>query len=178
MSDNAHIPDSFNGNTATLQDANRALHFFMESLESKLESTTLKQKPRLQIDQVTKNNLGQVRAILRVFGIDSIVDAQKFRSKMVYFQDIPVGAVSTHQDDNVVIIDELHVLPAYHNYGCGTLLLEDVIEHYKAMEGSLLESKPTQLQVNSPEESIGWFEKKGFIKQGDILVYSLGIESE
>jgi N-acetylglutamate synthase-like GNAT family acetyltransferase len=150
----------------------------METLESKIESTTLKQRPRLQIDQVTKNNVGQVRAILRAFGIDSIVDVEKFRSKMVYFQDIPVGTVSTHQENDLVIIDELHVLPAYQKYGCGTLLLEDVIEHYKAVEGSLLESKPTQLQVTAPEESISWFEKMGFTQQDTTLVYSLSIDAE
>jgi ribosomal protein S18 acetylase RimI-like enzyme len=134
--------------------------------EPTLESLSIKQKPRLQIDLVTKNNQGQVHAILSSFGHKISKEFTEFQSKLVYFQDIPVGLVVSEHKGSAGLIQALFVLQPYQSYGCGSMLLQDVIEHYQSVQGTLLESKPTKIEIVVPEDSIGWFEKRGFTPNG------------
>ncbi len=84
-----------------------------------------------------------------------------------YFNDICVGGIAWKQVGEVVYIQILAVLPAYRNLGVGKALVTDLMDSRRAFKPSLLETKPTSLAVQATPCSVAFFEKLGFVKDGD-----------
>jgi hypothetical protein len=110
---------------------------------------------KLQVDDVTRNNKGQVYALIS----SSSLQLPSTFSKLVYFQDIPMGCVVAEEKKGRVSILVLMILDCYVGLGGGSMLLQTIIDHYST---DCILDKVTEMEIIIPIDYCGWFEKKGF----------------
>lgn len=142
--------------------------------------------PRIELDNLTPNNLGILEKINEVtlpvkFSHDWYKEALEKNGghlvKYAYFKELPVGAVKAriitekgHLAPSFVYIDSIAVLEAYRGFGIGTLLLDWLIEETKKIYLHKVKCHGWRL-------SVGWYEKHGFKEEGIVKDYYKGQEN-
>jgi ribosomal protein S18 acetylase RimI-like enzyme len=130
---------------------------------------------RIQLDDLTRNNLGVLRRINSVVLPATYSDKWYEESlsmgelaKLAFYDDLPVGAIrcslETPQKQTAptrIYIMTLAVLAPYRGYGIGTLLLNHVIEQAKSM---YLHEISVHVWVDNEDEVVEWYEKRGFTR--------------
>ncbi|EEB07629.1 N-acetyltransferase [Schizosaccharomyces japonicus yFS275] len=127
----------------------------------------------IELDSVTKNNVKVLETINSVCLPTTQFSAQFYKdspaigdlAQFAYFNQICVGAVRCKKDSShkqpKLQINSLCVLPAYHNQGVGSKLLEHALE-----QASNISAKEMYVYINKDDqEAIGWFMHKGFTSQ-------------
>ncbi|KAI8899165.1 hypothetical protein BC833DRAFT_389826 [Globomyces pollinis-pini] len=137
------------------------------TITKQLESISLKPpKARKELDDLTINNIGQLR-IIHKYCFEDLSDEdwlKDYDTKLIYFNDICVGGISSKHVGEIVNIAAISVLPAYRSLGLGRMLMEYLIEKTRNFKPTLLDTKPLYIAGLVNDESMGFFEKFGFVK--------------
>ncbi|KAF7727445.1 hypothetical protein EC973_007514 [Apophysomyces ossiformis] len=148
---------------------------------------------RVALGDVTPNNIGQLRKLHNVifsgrYGEHShndILDAGEL-SKLVYYNDVCVGAVCSQKNGEKITLKSLGVLQPYRGLGLGRTLLNHILDQAKERGSASIE---TYVQT-SDEDAVSFYKHHGFqllstekeyfkqLEHKDAYVLSKSVESE
>ncbi|KAJ3271067.1 hypothetical protein HDV01_007080 [Terramyces sp. JEL0728] len=129
----------------------------MTKLEDKIQNLKITQKDRKALDDLTINNIGQLKTIIK------------------YCFETPIEDDFLQNESRLgenIAIKVLAVLPAYRKNGLAKMLLEELIESARTKKYDILETKPMYVTAESGIAD-DYFVHFGFEQQDDRLVYSL-----
>ena len=78
-----------------------------------------------------------------------------------------IGTVTTHDNPEMVMLDEIYILPAYQNQGIGTCILTAILAMVKGL------GKPLMLQVHKASPARHLYDRLGFVQVGETEGYYL-----
>ena len=156
----------------------------LEQEQREFESLSLNSKNPLQLDVLTRNNIGQLEIILKHSGLKIDSEAPKWLemdSQLGYFNDLCVSGIVSKQVGHVVEILFCVVLKAYQRQGksialilgLGSLLVQDLIKKKREFKPSLLETQPTEIKVKAVGETAAFWKKMGFTQRNDVMVMKI-----
>ncbi|KAJ3311607.1 hypothetical protein HDV04_003871 [Boothiomyces sp. JEL0838] len=145
----------------------------MTMLDEKLGNLKISPKDRKALDDLTVNNIGQLKTIIKYCFETPIQDEfLQNESRLVYFNDICVGGISSKKTGDTIAIKVLAVLPAYRNQGLARMLLNELVENARTKKYDILETKPLYVTVDTGL-SDEFFTHYGFELKDDRLIYTL-----
>lgn len=121
---------------------------------------------RIQVDELTVNNIGQLKTIAKCSDYDQEIVFTK-DSKLIYYNDLCVGGIVYNAHGDFMEIKFIGILPNYRNLGLGKQLVLELIDHVKNLTGL------DKLQGVVVESSSEFFSKCGFEKDGGRMVYKI-----
>ncbi|KAI8907153.1 hypothetical protein EDD86DRAFT_248025 [Gorgonomyces haynaldii] len=122
-----------------------------------IQKLSLQQKYRLQTDDLTINNRGQLKAILKPYNYEK--EPHLSWTKLGYLNDVCAGCIITRLEDTSLYIDWIAVLPHYQKHGLGKKLVEWAQEYCK--------DKGMELRVIATEDTSKWFQEIGFVPENE-----------
>ncbi|EGF98575.1 uncharacterized protein MELLADRAFT_40782, partial [Melampsora larici-populina 98AG31] len=139
----------------------------------------------------TPNNVGTVRKINTVlfpvrysekFYLQILEESLSDFCKLIFFNDLPVGAVccgmdlpQSQQRESYVYIMTLGVLAPYRRRGLATKLLDHVIQEALKMHLPKLTSVYVHVQFGN-DDAKTFYERHGFVVEGEVKDYYRKIE--
>jgi hypothetical protein len=112
---------------------------------------------KIALDELTPNNLGQLKAIAKNITIDPL----KAITRLAYLNDVCSGCIVAHSENSRIVLDCLAVLPAYQN--CG---LEHKLWDY-------LKTLNLNISGTAQLSQVAFFESVGCVFTGNDFEYTV-----